>query len=591
MKSNCIIFGASQSGKTAYRLLEKKYNIIGFADNDKEKWNQFMCGVPIINQSELSSLESVEIIIASIYYREIYQQLINMGLNDIRIFYFLGNSASDIGEEFQLYNISNNKIFDRVNIDWNTIEAIQKDFRKNYVERKDDVQEEFVQTIRKRILFCAYIFPPLGGSGVQRSLKFVKYLREYGYEPIVLTAGKDDGKQGYDEELLQELPDDISIIRIDEEMFLPECLSSTEQQEIWNLYAGIVESEEWCDLYYRVLNSCKSGSGLIPDNKIIWVNRCLRSIEKYIDLNTIDIVYTTGNPFSTYILGYYLKKKYGMKWVQDYRDPWIANQYYLDHYCNLSKEMEKLQEYLEKRIVETSDAIIVVAEALICDYIKKYNLTEKKLYTITNGYDEKDFENIRYNQKKNNRFQLCYNGTIYIDRNPLNVLSNINDLIDEGHILKEEIRWIFNGTIQHGWKQRINDLDKYNIVQYNGYLGHKESIESAINSDMLVIFGAEGEGSKIVYTGKIFEYIRMKKPIISFSTKGGVLDKILKETLSGENFEYNDDENIKKYILKYYNEWKNADNKFVVNETEIKRYSREYTTKLLAKVFRVVLEV
>ena len=108
---------------------------------------------------------------------------------------------------------------------------------------------------------------------------------------------------------------------------------------------------------------------------------------------------------------------------------------------------------------------------------------------------------------------------------------------------------------------------------------------------MLVIFGAEGEGSKIVYTGKIFEYIRMKKPIISFSTKGGVLDKILKETLSGENFEYNDDENIKKYILKYYNEWKNADNKFVVNETEIKRYSREYTTKLLAKVFRVVLEV
>lgn len=587
MKLKCIIFGASKTGNAAYRLLKEQYDVIGFADNNSKKWGELFCEKEIYSPDELPLLENVEIIIASVYYASIYKQLKELGISRIQVFFLKGAASDNKSKEYALYQLSNEFLFQDCKYDEWKIEKIRKNFSENYPLPQKEEKLLLKQTHRKKVLFCAYIFPPLGGAGVQRSLKFVKYLRDFGYEPIILTVGENDGKLPSDETLLKEIPNDITVIRIDYKIFLPECLPQENQQEIFNLYCGVTRSKAWIKQYAEVLNSVDGR--LIPDNQMIWVNECLKQIEQKLDLSEIDIVYTTGNPYSTYFLGFYIKMKYGIKWVQDYRDPWMTNRIYLDNYRENVIEMEHLQKQLEKQFNINADAILVVAGNTIAEYVNEYGISRKKIFEITNGYDEDDFTGIIVEHERNPKFTLCYNGMIYLDRNPLKLLIAINELIDEKQILADDIEWVFNGTFEKDWRPKIEALDKYKIVRCNGYLTHLESIESAMRADILVLFGAEGEATKIFYTGKVFEYIRMRKPILSFSTEGGVLTDILAETETGENFEYGDIENVKKYLVKKYSQWKRGEQMSCGNEEAIKRYSRESITRKLGEIFDKLL--
>lgn len=584
MKEKCIIFGASQYGHKAYQILNEIYEIIGFADNDSEKWGKEFCEKRIFKPDELIDMENIHIIIASQYYSEINSQLCNMGIKNKKVFYYCGSIQHDVGDkEYRLYSLSDKKIFEDCILDKEKIRKISKNFSENY-ESEQNMD-------RKKVLFCAYIFPPLAGSGVQRSLKFVKYLKKFGYEPVVLTVGEHNHEFEEDIDLLDEIKD-IQVIRIDYTKFLPEVLSEEEQQEIFNLYAGVVQSEEWINNYMEILRR-KNNWKLIPDNKICWVNECLKQIESRLDLSEFDIVYTTGAPFSNYILGYYLKRKYNMKWVQDYRDPWAANDYYIEHYYQNDSSTMNLQQQLEKELIKESDAIIVAAKAYVEDFVQKYGVSREKITEITNGYDEEDFQNIKVSEVKNDKFTLCFNGSLYGDRTPINLLMVINHLIEENILNKEEVVWVFNGTIEKKWRKELEQKDKYNVIRYNGYLNHSESIKEAVKADVLVLYGLEGRGVQngvsAGYPGKVFEYIRMKRKILCFSSKGSILEELLIKTRTGQNFDYDDFEGITQFITDNYNEWKNGNNVVVGNEQEIQKYSREHTTKMLMDIFEKIL--
>lgn len=590
MKEKCIIFGASQYGYRAYSILIEKYEIIGFADNDSNKWGKEFCGIIVFMPEQLTEMENIQVIIASQYYSAINTQLYSMGMKNIKVFYYCGNVLEDeVNKGYKLYSITDKKLFEGCIFDQEKINRVRENFSENYNPAEGIQRVALKDTDKKKVLFCAYSFPPMGGSGVQRSLKFAKYLKKFGYEPIVLTVGEHEHKFGEDDSLLDEV-EDIQVIRVDNVTLLPEVLSQEEQQEIFNLYAGIVQSEKWLNDYLKIIRD-EWNLKLIPDNRICWVNECLKQIEYILDLAEIDIVYTTGDPFSTYILGFYLKQKYGMKWVQDYRDPWATNDYYIRSYYQNDASTMELQQFLEKELTEKADFIIVVVRAFAEEYTEKYGIDKEKIIEITNGYDEEDFRNIKIPEKKNNKFTLCYNGRLHTNRTPLYLLNVINDLIDKNKLHKDEIVWVFNGTVENKWRKELGQRDKYNIIQYNGYLNHLESIRQTIKSDVLLLFGEEGEGTYFVYTGKIFEYIRMNRNILSFSSKGGVLEDILNRTGTGKNFEYNDFEGISQYILDNYILWKTGECNLVCGENSvIRRYSREYTASQLAKVFDRLLE-
>lgn len=587
-KNKCIIFGASAGGKKAYVVLCKDYDVIGFSDNNSQKWGTKFCEKNVFSPLQLVDMEDCEIIIASVYYASIYNQLLEMNVKKVSVFYRLGNTTMENADDYKLFQLPKEKLFASCSHDINFWEKLSSNFSLNY-NKKNNVSSSInktKQTEQKKVLFCAYIFPPLGGSGVQRSLKFVKYLRKYGYEPIVLTIGENNKRISYDASLTKEILEDIEVIRINQDVFLPELLSKKQQQEIVNLYGGVVQSFEWLDKYQEVQE--KHATQFIPDNQIMWVNECLRVIEELVDLTQIDVVYTTGNPFSTYLLGYYLKGKYSIGWVQDYRDPWMTNRYYIENYYKGWKRTEDLQRILEKSLTKKADAIITVEEALRKEYTEEYGILPEKVFAIMNGYDEEDFcgiEKIPHNSK----FTLCHNGTVYIDRNPVKVLLAINELIQEGKISPTEIRWIFNGEVEKYWKEEIAAVDKYQIVHYNGYLSHAKSISIAINSDILVMLGISGEDLPTGCNGKMFEYMRMMKPILNLSSDR-TSKEVINRTQTGESFGYDDGEGIRRFILQHFEAWKKGEDNFKCNQSEIAKYSREFETKLLAGIFDNLLK-
>ena len=588
-KKRCIIFGASKGGSYACDVLSQNYEVIGFSDNNEKKWGTTFCGKEIFAPSRLVEFKDCEVIIASVYYAAIQRQLLEMGLTMLSVFYRIGHTDVRHGMQYKLYHIPIERAFVFCEKDEALWEKMKCDFSINYINNDNDCYKyDLKETGRKNVLFCAYIFPPLGGAGVQRSLKFVKYLRNFGYEPIVLTVGKNDERIPLDKGLLDELPKDLTVLRVDQDVFLPELLSKQKQSEIFNLFGGVVQSSEWMDECMLMWE--KHDTRLIPDGQLIWVNECLQKIEELIDLSKIDIVYTTGNPFSTFMLGYYLKGKYGMKWVMDYRDPWMSNQFYLENYYSDRKYAHVLQTELEKCMVLQAEAIVSVVEAVSNEFNQKYGVSRDRLFEITNGYDEEDFKEIPFSKNKNDKWTVCYSGTVYGNRNVLAVLEEINELIQDGAIRKEEIQWVFNGLFDDGWQEKIQDADKYGIVIFNGYLDHLKSLELSVQSDLLVLCGERDSGANIVYTGKVFEYLRTKVPILSLSAKDGVLDHILRETRTGRNFDYEDRDGIREFVLEQYHLWENNGLPLMnIDEAAIQQYSRENTCRKLAGVFDIVL--
>ena len=191
---NIIIFGAGGLGKIAYESLHENYNIIGFSDNDKRKWGNLYINKPVIEPKRLLQFSEQTIIIASEYYAVINRQLRDMGLNNIRVFIYKEDIKSEIDRNaYELYEIPKEYLFELCSIDWEKINRIKDNFSENYNASKN-IDEIVIKRNKnlKKVLFCAYTFPPTAGGGVQRSLKFVKYLRRYGYEPIVLTVSPED---------------------------------------------------------------------------------------------------------------------------------------------------------------------------------------------------------------------------------------------------------------------------------------------------------------------------------------------------------------------------------------------------------------
>lgn len=586
-----IIFGASASGRTAYMMLKKEYEVIGFSDNDQKKWGTMFCNVKIYHPSELPSFvkKDVGIVIASVYYTAINRQLISMGITNNKLFYYFGNSMEQsYNGKYKMIDLSEQDLFSTCRYDSDMVKKIEKDFLVNYPKDNSTEKVSLKDTKKKKVLFCAYIFPPIGGSGTQRSLKFVKYLREFGWEPIVLTVGENDKKLGEDSTLLRELPDDITVIRIDDPVYIPEVMTLQQQQQVYNLYAAVMQDPAWLQEFCTIIKNSPKGYKLIPDNHICWVNECLKQIDSLIDFSQIDMIFTTGNPFSDYVLGWFLKRKYNIPWVQDYRDPWTSNDYYIENYYKEQADTMTLQKQLENRLVQEADGIVGVYELCKKEFQEKFNIPQSRVSVIKNGYDEEDFKDVVTDKIANEKFTLCYNGTIYIDRNPIFLISIINVLISEGTIKADKIQLLINGTVTQYWKDKIKEVDCNNIVVYNGILEHEQSIKVASTSDLLILFGCMDEGAEVIATGKVYEYLKMPPEIICFSKTGGVLDQLLKETASGCNFEY-EKEKVKTFLSDRYQMWKNGSRDRGIRKKNITNYSRKELTKQLAGVFERIL--
>ncbi len=399
----------------------------------------------------------------------------------------------------------------------------------------------------KKVLILAYYFPPLGGPGVQRTLGYVKYLKEFGWEPVILTVDESTRFDIKDESLLKEIPEVIKIERTHHK-YLP-----------WGIRAALHK---------------------IPDEFIGWLPSTYFKALEIMKKNDYDVIYTTGPPQTAHLIGYLLKKKTGKPLIVDFRDEWTQNPFnkYSFFYIGVNQ-------WLEKKVLQNADAVVSVSEGITKGLRTLINDKNNKFHTITNGYDESDFNNYKPKDTYGDKFRITYTGSFYGgypsgSRYPYTFFKIIGDLLKENRINKDDLK-----IIKIGQEEKLDPTIPEENIDYVGYVPHNEVFKYVKNTTILLLVVQTKNRMELAYTGKIFEYINSEKPILALVPKDGVAVDLIRKTNTGVVVEPDDVDGIKKAILDSYNKWKNNDLKIEPNWNVIKQYERKNLTKKLAQIF------
>ncbi|WP_343659297.1 glycosyltransferase family 4 protein [Chryseobacterium sp.] len=426
---------------------------------------------------------------------------------------------------------------------------------------------------QKKILIITYYWPPAGGPGVQRWLKFAKYLPDFGWKPIIYTP-ENPSYPLLDETLMKDVPENIEMVRT--KIWEPYQLAEKLNKSNKKFKAGqfdVGKNQSWKSR----LSIWVRGNFFIPDARVFWVKPSIKFLEKYLKENNIDTVVTSGPPHSLHLIGLGLKNKLqDLKWIADFRDPWTEISYY--KHLKLTKSSDKKHRQLENAVFKNADITLATSYT----DAENFRKAGANAVCITNGFDESDSGEKAEELKKGNKFTLSYIGVLEQLRNPENLWKVLDELIKENTEFAADFTLKFVGRIDDKILHSIENSSLKNHILNLGYLSHGKAIEEMQHSDVLLITNFPNESSKGIIPGKIFEYLASGKQILSFGPDKADVAKILEETQAGKHFGYQDTETIKKFILEKYELWKN-DSPFE-NTQHIEQFSRKNLTRQLTEI-------
>ena len=407
----------------------------------------------------------------------------------------------------------------------------------------------------KKVLFIAYNFPPHGGPGVQRSLKFVKYLREFGWEPIVVSSAENAGVT-QDEALLNDIPKDTAVYRVD--AFSPGRMVA-------------MAKRVRLDYPVRVMNVLLA----LPDPMRWWAWRAQRHVAEIIKKHKPDIVYTTSGPYSSHLLGRWIKEQFGLPWLADFRDPWSSNLVipYPPGYRWLNRR-------LECSVLAKADAVSCVSEPWLNELRYVLGRSSEKFRVIENGFDPDDI--VRHPPRENEKiFTITHLGSFYPNRRPDTFIEAVKELITEGKIDKHKIACRFVGENARNYVPQAEPFEPL------GYVSHRAAQEFVGRTDALLLILAADRRNIGNYSGKIYEYIACNRPILGIVPPGGVAEKLIHDTRTGITVD-GAVANIKRALLELYRMWLDGKNSFQPDWQEINRHTRFEATRLLAERFQTL---
>lgn len=416
---------------------------------------------------------------------------------------------------------------------------------------------------RRKALIVTYYWPPSGGAGVFRWLKFVKYFREYGWEPVIYTPENPEAP-AYDESLLKDIPENVEIIktRIWEPYNIYKFIAGKRNQRIGVSFV----SQGKKNGFLHTLMVWLRGNMLIPDPRIFWVKPSAKKLRKVIEQNSIEVVITTGPPHSMHLVGLSLKKSTGVKWVADFRDPWTNIDFY--HELKLSSWANRQHHQLEKRVVSTADVILVVSNQMKKEFLP---LNPKRIEVVTNGYDEDEVsaEEIELDPK----FSIVHVGTLNSARNPDALWRALSELIEENSSLRNDLSIKLVGQIDHSVIESINHYKLNSYLAVTDFLPHSKAIDVQRKSQVLLLVVNNTPNAQGILTGKFFEYLGSGRVVLGIGPQNGDLNAILQQTGVGEMVDYSDIKSAKNLISQYYSQYKT--NGLFPRLTNISDYSRK----------------
>ncbi|OUR90717.1 glycosyl transferase family 1 [Flavobacteriales bacterium 34_180_T64] len=424
--------------------------------------------------------------------------------------------------------------------------------------------------MRKKALIITYYWPPAGGPGVQRWLKFAKYLPDYNIDPIIYCP-KDPNYPIIDSSLVSEVSETLTIVRqpIKEPYRFANYVSNKRSQRI---SSGIIPKQKKQSLLEKLMLYIR-GNFFIPDARKYWIKPSVRFLAEYIQNEQIDTIITTGPPHSLHLIGLQLKQKLGVNWLADFRDPWTTIGYHKK--LKLTKSSRRKHEKLELEVLTNADQLIVTSQNTKKEFSIK---TEQPISVITNGYDK----NPLFDFKKDSKFTLSHIGSLLSDRNPKLLWESLRELIDEFPDFEKQVQLQLIGVVS---AEVMESIDSFGLTKYSkdfGYINHDEALKAQLQTQVLLLIEIDSEETKAIIPGKLFEYMVTNTPILAMGPEASDVETIIKSTNTGTYFSYLEKACLKSQILLYFEAYKT--NTLTTHPIGLQQYSRKALTKTLAEL-------
>ncbi len=415
----------------------------------------------------------------------------------------------------------------------------------------------------KKFILLSYYFPPCGGAGVQRWLRLLKYLPEYGWQPTVITT--DDGDYPVrDESLLDHVPKRVKVIHTKTLSFGHMFRSMSGDQA--GLPYGSLQTDKNDGIWKKSLFWIRLNL-IFPDARVIWNHSCLKAALKELLTDKYSCVITTGPPQSTHLVGMKLKKAYHVKWIADFRDPWTKIIYL--KFVSQNRLIKRLNLRAERKAVARADLNLVISQ-----YISD-SLSHGNKQVFWNGFDPSDFLDMKY--ERSLVFRIKYMG-------------NLTDGQDIHQILKILLKWLVNNPKIHiefsflGTFQEIpKDIQAYGInIRNMAFMPHQEALKETVDAELLLLIINEYEGNEGMLTNKLFEYIGSRTPILCLGPLHGEAASIITKFKAGTVYDYTDENGVLNTLDSQYNKWNTGED--LRNTEDISELSAPVQAKKLSEI-------
>lgn len=425
----------------------------------------------------------------------------------------------------------------------------------------------------KRVLIIAYYWPPAGGSGVQRCLKFAKFLPQFGWEPVVYTC-ENPAAFTWDHSLENDVPQSLEVHK-------------TRIFEPFELYKKVTGQGKDAKVTDVMVQSGKEslikhmaiwlrGNMYVPDAKVGWVKPSVKYLSAYLKEQPVDLILSSGPPHSVHLIAQKLNARFNIPWVADFRDPWTN--IYSNRFMKRTAFTERRDRRLESSVLSQANAVTVVSPGLA----QEFGDRAQRLVEIYNGYDPGDIPAAR--QKEKSEFHLRYTGNYKANQDLPVLWKVLSELKTEVPEFDTEFKLHLVGKVAGNIVDSIGAAGIEDLLLVTDSVPHLEAVQFMVDSELLLFPIPNDKTNKLILTGKIFEYLASRSEILGIGPVDGNAAKILREADRAEMIDYSDHEALKSRIRDSFERWKKSGALRHDGDAHA-RYSREGLTGELAQLF------
>lgn len=425
----------------------------------------------------------------------------------------------------------------------------------------------------KKVLFIAYHYPPLGGVGSQRSQKFARYLVEDGWRAVVLTPEK--GCYLLDPSLDDGEHQGVEVVR-------------TRNVDLSSIFKRAIPSQRTSSLSVNTSGSPGKGNLLlsfarqavhnwlyVPDAQIGWFPYALRAGKRVLRTQEIDAIYSTSFPVTAHLVAYRLKQATGKPWIADFRDLWTEF-HYREYPSALRRRLDRL---IESRLLEKTDVILTVSETL-ANTLRELTDGRKRVEVIRNGFDSSDFAGIEY--KRPPKWTITYIGLFYGARqDPSVFLQALQRLIDSGRVPRQEVLFNIVGEPDGYVREQVARFGLDDVTCFTGFVPHRDALRHQVGSSLLLLILHADRANPGVITGKIFEYLGSRRPILGLVPPNFEVARIIAEAGAGVAVDPSDSAGVERELLRSYTEFRSGASD-AVRPSDLSSYERRAGARQLA---------